>query len=256
MKPLRTPTLRALSFFLAALLLAASLASCGSGSPATTASQSSGEGSSPGSKPLPGHPRIASRPAHRSGGSQSAGRYGGFTRASAAAVERRAARRERAAMHRLEHKAGKAAPFLVRKGDNSIPTYGSESSSGERGGAEANLRAYLDARASGDWSAACDQMAATVQKQLALLAGASQPSAKGCAAAYAKLSSRIPAKARANPLTGSLTAFRVKSPHAFALFYGPKRQEYMMPMVSEGGAWRVNQLEPIPWPIGSAAKSP
>lgn len=92
-------------------------------------------------------------------------------------------------------------------------------------------------------------MATTVQKQLALLGGGEK--SEGCAAAYAKLASRVPASARANPLTGSLAALRVKDTKAFALFYGPKHQQYMMPMVSEGGAWKVNQLEPIPWPIGS-----
>ncbi len=35
------------------------------------------------------------------------------------------------------------------------------------------------------------------------------------------------------------------------LFYGPKRQQYMMPMVSEGGAWKVNQIAPLPYPVGN-----
>jgi hypothetical protein len=62
--------------------------------------------------------------------------------------------------------------------------------------------------------------------------------------------------ARANPLSGGLAAFRVKSPHAFALFYGPHNQQYMMPMASESGEWKVNQLDPIPWPIGAPAHAP
>jgi hypothetical protein len=49
-------------------------------------------------------------------------------------------------------------------------------------------------------------MAATVQKQLALLASASKGKAKGCAAAYAALSARVPVVARANPLSGGLAA--------------------------------------------------
>jgi hypothetical protein len=173
------------------------------------------------------------------------------------------ARRERAAEiapppkshppRALVRKAGRAAPFLVSTGDNSIPTYGSESSATQIGQATASLRAYLQARAKGDWSAACAQMASTVRKQLALLAG---EKSKECAAAYAKLASRIPASARANPLIGSLTAFRVKGIKAFALFYGPHRQKYMVPMASEGGAWKVTQLEPIPWPVGAPSKSP
>ncbi len=179
-----------------------------------------------------------------------------LTRASARAAERHA-KAVQAARHRaLARKAGRAAPFLVPAGDNSVPTYGSESSDSQRAGAEASLRSYLEARAAGDWSGACAQMAATVQKQLALLGASPSGKSSGCAAAYAKLSSRIPASARANPLSGSLVAFRVKGTKAFALFYGPKRQQYMMPMVGEGGAWRVNQIEAIRWPIGSTAAAP
>ena len=238
-----------LALLLAGCLTALSLAACGGGSVATTATQASGEGSGTSSWPLPGHPKISSGPPHRSGRSQPSGRYGGLTRASAAAAERRATAR-RAARHRaLAKKAGRAAPFLVPVGDNSIPTYGSESSAAQREAAAATLRAYLDARAAGEWGAACAQMAATVQRQLALLGGEKGGS---CAAAYAKLAERIPASARASVFTGSLTAFRVKDGKAFALFYGPHRQQYMMPMASEGRAWKVNQLESIPWPIGSS----
>jgi hypothetical protein len=30
----------------------------------------------------------------------------------------------------------------------------------------------------------------------------------------------------------------------------------MMPMASESGEWKVNQLDPIPWPIGAPAHAP
>ncbi len=112
------------------------------------------------------------------------------------------------------------------------------------------MRAYLSARAKGDWSGACARMGETVQKQLAVLAQASGGKVKGCAGAYGMLVARVLAAQRANPLSGTLAAFRVKGAKAFALFYGSHRQQYMMPMLSEGGAWRVNQIEPIPYPPG------
>jgi hypothetical protein len=241
---------RALLALLATLALAAALAACGSGGGGTTSTSTAATGSTaPGTAKAPPSHGPANAPAGGAAPSHAAP----LIRASARAAARRAGARQAARHRALARKAGRAAPFLVPAGDNSIPTYGSESSDSQRGSAEAALRAYLEARAAGDWSGACAQMAATVQKQLALLGG---EKGKGCAAAYAKLASRIPAKARANPLTGSLAAFRVESPHGFALFYGPKRQQYMMPMVSEAGAWKVNQLEPIPWPIGAPANAP
>ena len=158
------------------------------------------------------------------------------------------------AYERARAKAGAAANFVVRRGDNSVPTYGSQASSAQRAAATAALGAYLQARAGGDWSTACSQLAKTVQKQIQLLAGA-QGKGGGCATAYAKLSAQVPAAQRADPLRGNLAAFRVKGDKAFALFYGPGRQQYMVPMAREAGAWKVTQLAPIPYPVGSAVGS-
>jgi hypothetical protein len=235
-------------------LAALALASCGEGSSTTsTTSRAPGEASKPGAKPLPGHPKIGLRPTHEPARPERAqgGPYGSFTRASAAAAERRARRRKVAAMRKLERKAGKAAPFLVPVGDNSIPTYGSDASSSELAAATASLGAYLSARESGDWSTACAHMGDPVRRQVEALAQVAKGKAQDCGAAYAALSAEVPAAARTSPLSGELTAFRVQGDKAFALFYGPHNQQYMMPMVSEGGEWKVNQLEAVPWPLGS-----
>jgi hypothetical protein len=151
----------------------------------------------------------------------------------------------------LVRKAGAAAPFLVARGDNSIPTYGSESSPGQLAAAEGVLSGYLDARAAGDWASACSLMSASVTKQVAALAGEPGGSRSSCAAAYAKLSESVPASERGDPLVGGVTALRVEAPHAFALFYGPGSQQYMMPLEEEGGSWRVTQIAAVPWPVGS-----
>jgi hypothetical protein len=238
---------------LATLALAAVLAACGSGGGGTTSTSTAAPGSSaPRTAKAPPGQAPAKAPAAGTGASHAAAP---LTRASARRAERHAEALQAAHHRALAKKAGHAASFLVPTGDNSVPTYGSEASSSQQAAATVSLQAYLQARASGDWSAACAQMATTVQKQLALLAGGPGAKAEGCAAAYAKLSSRVPASARANPLSGPLAAFRVKADKAFALFYGPHRRQYMMPMVSEGGAWKVSQLEPIPWPIGAPTGS-
>jgi hypothetical protein len=166
----------------------------------------------------------------------------------------KARRKAHAARHRLEAQAGAAAPFLVAQGDNSIPTYGSEASASQQAEATAALSGYLAARAGGEWSTACTGMAATVRKQLELLAGEAGSAKPSCADAYAKLSERVPASQRVSPLSGGLAALRVEGDKAFALFYGPREQQYMMPMVSEGGAWKVNQIEAVPWPVGAPAQ--
>jgi hypothetical protein len=151
----------------------------------------------------------------------------------------------------LKHEAGNAASFLTVHGDNSIPTYGSEAPSSERAVATDSLRSYLDARAGGDWVEACAHMGVQVQKQVKLLGSGSGGMAEACATAYVNISSRASSSERANPLTGGLVAFRVEGENAFAFFYGPGNQQYMMPMVSEGGTWKVNQIAPVAYPVGA-----
>jgi hypothetical protein len=264
---MRGPLTRTVALAALACLLLALPGCGGSSSDATSSSSASGlssgesassepsasSGSSQGSRQLPGHPKIAARPHPPPSGPQrteGGARYGTLTRASAVAAERKAERRERAVNRKLARKAGAAAPFLVKEGDNSIPTYGSEASAAQLASAEAVLSRYLGARAAGEWGPACAQMSAGVQKQLALLGG---ENGGDCAFAYAKLAERIPAPARVDPLVDGLAALRVESPHAFALFYGPGSQQYMVPLEEEGGGWKVTQLEPVPWPVGTPA---
>jgi hypothetical protein len=237
---------------LALLLLAA--AGCGGGSSSTPTTTSSGGGTAgqtAESKPLPGHPKIGAKPGEpRADSEPEHGPYGSFTRASAAAAERKVERRKRVAHRRLARKAGRAAPFLVAEGDNSIPTYGSEASAPVRGEAERILSGYLRARQAKDWPAACAAISAQVAKQLALLSGQSVKAP--CPKAYAALAAQGSAAERADPMLGGLVSLRVERPHAFALFYGPGKQRYMMPLEEEGGGWKVTQIQPVPWPVGSS----
>jgi hypothetical protein len=236
------------------VLLVAPIAGCGGGSSSTStttqAEGASAERQSADAKRLPGHPKIEIKPGHHRGSPQSAGkRYGSFTRESAAAAERRAGRRQRAAHRKLARKAGRAAPFLVAEGDNSIPTYGSEASAGMRREAESALSGYLQAREAENWPAACAAMSPRLAKQLALLAG--QSGSPDCPKAYGALAERGSVAERTDPMVGGITSLRVEVPHAFALFYGAGMQQYMMPLEAEGG-WKVALIAPVPWPVGTS----
>lgn len=143
-----------------------------------------------------------------------------------------------------------SAPFRVASGDNSIPDFGAEASSSERDRATSALSAYLKARAAGRWSSACIYLSSSARAGIERFAGASKPK-KSCGQILAALSGSAPASARADTLIGGLASLRVKAPSAFALYYGPHSQKYVMSMRSEGGAWRVTQLAPIAYPLGS-----
>jgi len=144
-----------------------------------------------------------------------------------------------------------SASFRVKVGDNSIPDFGSEATTAERKIAGAALATYLRARSNGDWSAACSYLLPTVRTQLEKLAGAYKGKLKGCAGVLAALEAHTPPVVRADALGHSLAALRIKDGHGFALYYGPHNQKYVMPMSEEGSAWKVGQLAPIAYPLGS-----
>jgi hypothetical protein len=142
-------------------------------------------------------------------------------------------------------KAGRAAPFLKPEADNSVPTFGVEASGSQRASAEAALKAYLSARAKEDWPAACRHLAASVRKGFERLA---KGKASSCAQVLAALSKGADLS---DPLTGPLLSLRVHGASAFALFYGPHHQQYIVPMAREGNAWRPTQTAPIAYPPGA-----
>ncbi len=149
-----------------------------------------------------------------------------------------------------------AAGFRAPSGDNSIPDYGSEAPPSERERAATALAAFLRARANGEWAAACTYLAATTRTQFERLLGGPKAKAGGCARVLAELSKSTAAHAETLTLTAGVAALRIKGASAFALFHGPKGSKYVMPMRSEGGAWKMSQLEPLPYPLGSAGATP
>lgn len=212
-------TLRPPLALMAALALAVCLAACGGGGGSTSSTATSTGSPAPSAAAKPHGPSAASQTASE------------------------------------RHAAGRAAPFVEPEADNSVPTFGSEASAAERGEAEVALRAYLRARAKGDWTAACTYLAASTRQGFEkLAASSSKAKASGCAPILATLSKGAD---RSDPLTAALLSLRVEGDNAFALFYGPHHQQYIVPMVREGGSWRLTQTAPIAYPPGApTATSP
>lgn len=149
-------------------------------------------------------------------------------------------------------RAGRAAPFVAPEADNSVPTFGSEAGASERDQAEASLKAYLRARAAEDWASACRGLAQSVRQGYEKLGSSStKATAPSCAQVLAALSKGADLS---DPLTGPLLSLRVHGANAFALFYGPGHQQYMVPMNREGGGWRPTQAAPIAYPPGAPSR--
>ncbi len=145
---------------------------------------------------------------------------------------------------------GGAASFRAPHADNSVPNFGAEAPNSDRARASAALSAFLRARAAGDWSTVCSYLARPTRKQLERLAGAS----KDCGTVLAGLSKG--GESSAETLTGGVVALRIKGDSAFALYHGSHNSKYVMPMVNEGGAWKMSQLAPLAYPLGTSAATP
>ena len=156
---------------------------------------------------------------------------------------------------KLKEEAGKAAPFLVSRGDNSIPTYGSEESSSQKAKASKILEVYLKEREGENWGKVCSLLGATPRRQLEALGRASTGVRASCPKLYETFAGTGSVSELANPMVGGIVALRVKGEKAFALFYGSHRHQYMMPMALEGGGWKVNQVAPVAYPIGAPVGS-
>jgi hypothetical protein len=157
------------------------------------------------------------------------------------------------------HVSAAASKFIVKGGDNSIPEYGQEAAAAERARAQAALTTFLHARAHDEWSRVCTELTAPTREQMEGLLRNVKAKGKlralhGCAGVLAALSGG--AAGRTTPQLTSVASLRVKGDVAFALFYGPHDVKYVMPMRNEGGAWKVDQLTPLPYPLGTPGVAP
>jgi hypothetical protein len=135
------------------------------------------------------------------------------------------------------------ASFLKKGSKNKIATFGQEASAEEREAASSVLEENLQTRAAGDWASQCSTLAAaTIKKEVeeAPIAQGIEGCAKQLEAQAKPLS--ITKGVRANTMTASIGALRVKGDKAFALYHGTKGVDYSMPMEKEGDEWKVASL--------------
>ncbi len=231
---------------LAAVLAAVGLAACGGGG-SSTSTPAASAASTPATTPsvsTPATTATATTPTTATKPAETAPRPSTSTSSSSSSSS-------------SDGSGGGAAGFRASSGDNSIPNYGSEAPPSERERATAALAGFLRARASGEWPKACTYLAVATRTQLERLLGGAKAKTGGCAQVLAQLSKDSAAShAETLTLAGGVAALRIKGTSAFALFHGPKGSKYVMPMRSEGGAWKMSQLAPLPYPLGSAGATP
>lgn len=149
---------------------------------------------------------------------------------------------------RHEDSAGGSEQYRVKGGDNSVQEFGAEAESSEFEAAAQALHNFLDARAAGDWDAACEYMSeATVASFERLAARGEQGGGASCGETLEGLINPNAKQAlneeAENADVGSL---RVEGEQAFVIYTGIDGTVMAMPMANEGGEWKVAGLAGTP----------
>jgi hypothetical protein len=222
---------------LAALLVLAGLAACGgdddgASSTATEAAPAQG-GASPGGSP-------ASDGGGASQGNSSddegdAGRSGGDGAGDFTPTEH-------------EDSGGGSEQFRVAGGDNSVQEFGAEASASEFDEAAAALHNFLDARAAGDWEAACSYLSSQVVESFkSFAAQAKRFEDEDCAGLLEALTSPSAKPTfEAEAKRADVGSLRIEGERAFILYRALGDTVMAMPMTVEGGDWKVGSLASTP----------
>jgi hypothetical protein len=132
----------------------------------------------------------------------------------------------------------------VKGGDNSIQRYGTEASSGERVRAAATAAAYLRANAAGDWGRSCSYLEASLRVHLEQVASRQLGGEAGCAKAMAALVA-VPASTLRRAADIDAISMRISGDHGFLIYRDGAGAAANLPMVLEGGQWKVSSLSGI-----------
>jgi hypothetical protein len=224
---------KTLTAALVALLLAVGVAACGGGDDSdSTATGAAGQQS------------------QTEGASQGNGDQGKEGGSGSAGGEDQAGGGDASDFVPKEHSdsGGGAEQFKVKGGDNSVQGFGEEASPEEFDEAAVALHNFLDARAEGNWAAACQYMSNGVIESFEKLASrAQQIDDSSCGGILETLTNPAAAQllkeeaAKAN--AGSL---RIEGEQAFVIYTGVDGTVLAMPMANEDGAWKVASLAGTP----------
>lgn len=143
---------------------------------------------------------------------------------------------------------GGSEQVKVKGGDNSIQEFGEEADTGELDAAAAALHNFLDARAEGNWAAACNYMSKAMIESFEKLASQSKEAGDtSCGALLEKLTNPAAKSAmKAEAEKADVRSLRTEGEQAFVIYTGTEGTILAMPMANEDGEWKVASLAGTP----------
>lgn len=143
---------------------------------------------------------------------------------------------------------GGSEKYRVKGGDNSVQEFGEEADAEEFDAAAVAVHNFLDARAESNWAAACEYMAKSVIESFEKLAvQAKQIEDASCGGILEKLTNPAAKEAmKEEAEKANVGSLRIEGEQAFVIYTGVAGTILAMPMVNEGGTWKVASLAGTP----------
>jgi hypothetical protein len=225
---------------MAALLAAAALAACGGGGDDSTSTSAEAGSRDRSGKSAPSEQGKAKKDGEGKQGSAGNGQ-----------PESSDARREEAAKFTPKQHSdsgGGSKKYRVGGGDNSVQEFGKEVSGGEFEAAAIALHNFLDARAEGNWAAACNYLSRGAREGFEQLAERAESiKDKSCGGILEKLTNPAAKQAlKEEAAKADIGSLRVEGDRSFLIYTAAGKTILAMPMAHEGGAWKVAGLAGTP----------
>jgi hypothetical protein len=143
---------------------------------------------------------------------------------------------------------GGSQQFRTKGGDNSVQEFGEEADEPDFEAAAVALHNFLDARAEGNWAAACEYMSnGIVQSFEKLAAQAEQIDDTSCAGILEQLTNPAAKQSmKAEAAQANVGSLRVEGDRSFVIYTGIDGTLLAMPMANEDGDWKVSSLAGTP----------
>lgn len=222
---------------LAAFLLAAGLAACGGGDSSSSTTTAAGQGQTESKSSQESSKQNGAKGDEGKSGSGSEGQSG-YPGPGASDFTHK---------HHSDSGGG-SKQFVVKGGDNSVQEFGEEADATEFSAAAVVLHNFLDARAEGNWAAACGYMSKAIVESLEKLAAQAKQGEDQSCAGMIEILTNPAAKGlmKAEAEKANVGSLRIEGEQAFVIYTGTDGTILAMPMANESGDWKVASLAGTP----------
>lgn len=143
-----------------------------------------------------------------------------------------------------EDSGGGSEQLRTKGGDNSVQDFGEEATGSDFEEASTALHNFLDARAVGDWTAACEYLAADFIESLrAFATQTKQPKGMTCGEILGNLTNKAALPLlRKEAEKADVGSLRTEGDRSFIIYRGLEGSVLAMTMTKEGDGWKVASL--------------